>query len=68
MGAIWLFLGLFMILRPTTAQRIMDGHADWFKKGAWHPLRGMASWIIRSLGLLVCAGSALFFYIFINSN
>ena len=61
MGAIWLVLGLFMILLPAKAQTIMDGHADWFKKGSWHPLRGMSSWLIRGLGVVVCAGAALFF-------
>jgi hypothetical protein len=67
-GAIDLILGLFMILRPTRAQTIMDAHADWFKKGSWHPLRGITSWLIRSLGVVVCAGAALFFYIFLKSN
>lgn len=68
LGAIWLVWSLFMVLRPTKAQTIMDGYADWFKKGSWHPLRGMPSWLIRGLGATVCAGAALFFYISINSN
>jgi hypothetical protein len=67
-GTVWLILGLSMILWPMRARALMDGHADWFKKGSWHPLRDMPSWLIRTLGAAVCVGAALFFYIFIKSN
>lgn len=52
MGIIWLALGIFMISRPVRAQAIMNGQADWFRKGSWHPIRGMPAWLIRMIGIL----------------
>ncbi len=68
MGIIWLVLGLVLLGWPTKAQAIMDGHADWFKRGSWHPIRGMPSWLVRVVGGVVCAGGGLFFYIFLKSS
>ena len=68
MGLIWLALGLFLAFRPASAQAIMDGHADWFKRGSWHPIRSLPPWLVRAFGGVVIMGAALFFYMFAKSN
>jgi hypothetical protein len=68
MGLIWLALGLFLVFRPGSAQAIMDGHADWFKRGSWHPIRNLPLRLVRGLGGVVCLGAAFFFYMFAKSN